>query len=509
MSFQAATPEGYTGKGDEQLIEIHRKLKRLLGKALKSIADEALNLPPAARDQIAGVLVEFAEDLHNDIGIWRSYEQYNREFFGTPLPLILLPGEEIDGKDLLVHRVHHLLWNLYPEFDPDLILSPTYDPLYLLSEQIADCLEKQFEKMPKDSGVRKFLHEPNAYGWDVKRKLVWLGTRSYLFRFLFGNYLEINDAAPDIPIIDDFICEETTTWSGLGAIDILAGVLDISDAQRRELRSWYERYLAMYRVTASDMDAGTLTVRNLLNEKLSVVNVGEDMVKTLSSKKYILGNLVMWNGEWYWSGEQHGYAKLTKKQVQQFKDDFMISMPNVVYRSCDDLAKKARDIVQMHYDEFVKYHGSDLILYSDAHTLINDLQKQIRVMNEETSLVQGAFETLVENSDAFDEMVNGIAVYFNPDEGQEMMEDFNEVISALNKKGVDLTDDEEDSLRALIFNGVISPNFVHRIVREYGSQSLAAAFFIDDTRNDLFLDYLLRKYKGHFYRKRYPTISLM
>jgi len=106
-------------------------------------------------------------------------------------------------------------------------------------------------------------------------------------------------------------------------------------------------------------------------------------------------------------------------------------------------------------------------------------------------------------------MQNGIAVYFNPDEGQEMMEDFNDVISGLEKKGMNLTQDEADSLRGFIFSDAISPGFVRRVVQEYGYESFAAAFFIKDTQDDLFFEYLLRRYKGHFYRKRYPAISII
>jgi hypothetical protein len=44
---------------------------------------------------------------------------------------------------------------------------------------------------------------------------------------------------------------------------------------------------------------------------------------------------------------------------------------------------------------------------------------------------------------------NGIGVYFNPAEGQEMMAGFNAIVSGLQKHGEQLTDDEGESLRAL------------------------------------------------------------
>ena len=59
--------------------------------------------------------VDFAEDLHNGIGIWAAYERYNAEFFGTALPLTSAEN----GGDLLgfhPDRFRHFLWVLYPVF---------------------------------------------------------------------------------------------------------------------------------------------------------------------------------------------------------------------------------------------------------------------------------------------------------------------------------------------------------------------------------------------------------
>jgi hypothetical protein len=44
------------------------------------------------------VLVEFAEDIHAGIGLWQALENYQSEFFGTPLPLFLEVGEPLAGR---------------------------------------------------------------------------------------------------------------------------------------------------------------------------------------------------------------------------------------------------------------------------------------------------------------------------------------------------------------------------------------------------------------------------
>jgi hypothetical protein len=465
------------------------------------------------------MLVELAEDLHNDIGIWKSYEQYNLEWFGTPLPLTLQPDEEVDGVEMFRCRIHHLLWNVYPLFDPDLTISPTYDGLYVLSELISQFLWEKFVDLPKDSGVKKFLGEPVEFGWEVKRKLVWLGSSSYLFRYFFGEYVEEQGGKADIPTTDDFICQETTPWSGLGVLDILAAVLDITEEQRRELRSWYERHLAFYKVLSLNIKKGKMEVLNLINDQPYTIRGGEEMAQ-FQKNMIVRGSLVPWNGEWYWSGGQAVWETLPQKLLEETKQRFIISASQIAYRYCDELVKQAREMLNSHYDEFLKYHGSDLVLYPDGKALAEDEKKQFRILREiaiqkaaqegETIPSEHLNTPLPDMSAQLNNMENGVAVYFNPNEGQEMMMEFNTILSGLEKQGVGLTEDEAFMIREFIFADAISPGFVRRVVQEYGHESIAAIFFIEPeyAEDDMFLEYLLRKYKGHFYKNRYPAISI-
>jgi len=104
---------------------------------------------------------------------------------------------------------------------------------------------------------------------------------------------------------------------------------------------------------------------------------------------------------------------------------------------------------------------------------------------------------------------NGVGLYFNPNEGQEIMRDFYDIINGFKKKGVNLDEDEMDVIRGFISSTVISPHFVKKLVEEYGDESISAVFLIPDYYKEHYLEYLLRKYKGDFYRNRYPTISFV
>ena len=48
-----------------------------------------------------------------------------------------------------------------------------------------------------------------------------------------------------------------------------------------------------------------------------------------------------------------------------------------------------------------------------------------------------------------------------------------------------------------------------KLVHDYGDASIAAAFLIPQDCDTYYLEYLLRRYKGHFYRNRYPSLSIV
>ena len=365
--------------------------------------------------------------------------------------------------------------------------------------------------------MKTFLSTPNPYGWDVKRKLVWLGQHSYLFRLPCAHYVRDHGGTADIPTLDDFLCQETTHWSGLGVIDILAATLDITDDQRRDLRRWYERHMAYFRVVS--LREPFMDVINLLNEQPYTIHVGE-IGDTFRVDDVVFGSLVPWDGVWYWSGVQQKYAHVTDEVMQQIKRDFPLQASQVVYRYCPHSRRKRATFVRKHYQQFVDYYGTDLVIYPDGKTMAADDAKVSSVsvcvstqrrggsLSETTS----AFRSPLRRSNWSPDLLaceDGIGVYFNPEEGQEMMTSFDDVRSGFHKQGGDLTADEAEMVRQFLYADAISPQFVRKLVHDYGDASIAAAFLIPQDCDKHYLEYLLRRYKGHFYRKRYPSLSII
>jgi len=517
MTYAAHRPERTKRGSDSQLAQIVKSLRRKLAQLQRGFAFDTLRLADDGLDELAGVLVDLAEDLHNDIGLWATYEAYNVEFFGTPLPLTAHNSDDDGATDLHANRFRHLLWVLYPALIEGLVISPTHKDLVLIADTVSAFLRDKFESVPRGSGVQAFMREPSEYGWDVKRKLIWLGTHSYMFRTFFANYVDAQDGgAGDIESTDDFICQVCTRWSGLGAIDILAGVLDISDDERRDLRSWYERHAGFYKI---------LSVSNEALEALNVISDEPYRIRMnmpghpFEPGQLVFGSLVPWRGEWYWSGQQQLWGAASDVDLDDIRRTMKRQNSKIICRYWKEYETLVRRRAAELHSAMLAFYGKNLVVYPDGLSMAADWQREFRrqwesrdpqcvqEMVERRGLKNGRPEMSL--PDELLEHKNGIGVFINPEEGKEIMQDFALVTAGLERKGEGLTEDEEYSLRGFIEADAISPAFVRRILDEYGSESVRAAFLLRGEQPDYWLDYLLRSFKGQFYRKRYPCVSVI
>lgn len=166
------------------------------------------------------------------------------------------------------------------------------------------------------------------------------------------------------------------------------------------------------------------------------------------------------------------------------------------------------------------YYGNDLVIYPDGNALAEAMQQFHRY--QMSQIPKENVAAFLKKHDLAEppappitlpprllDCHNGIGVYFNPQEGQEILSDFNEIISGFKKQGDHLTETEAQGIRSLISGEVISPHFVHRLVQDYGDAAIAATFLIPRESGHYYLEYLLRRFKGPFYRNRYPNITLV
>ena len=510
-------PKGFEGKGDSRLRSVVKRLREVVRKTQRSFVYDTLRLSTGQIQELTEALVEFCEDIHNNIGIWASYEAHNIRHFGTPLPITAAKQSQ-PRVGICEERIHHFLWMLYPRFQLGLILRPTHQDLISVVAAATECLTLSFSSVPKDSGVKRFLGQPNEYGWEVKRKLVWLGTQSYFFRNEYRNYVEENQEAStknEIGALDDFICQECTPWSGLGAVDVLADVLDISEPHREDLRGWHERHLAPYRILMSGNE--TMGVLNAITGTEYTVRMDVER-NPFTAGSLVLGSLVPWRGEWYWSGNQSQYRSLSDEAIADICNSFREQMPQVVSRYCPEYAARSREMSGKFYKENLERHGGPFATFPDGLALAADMETRVREPFRE--LPPGKRKELAEKHaitedgpkiglpDNLLHSSHEIGVFYSLEENMEIMDCFDVLVGGLQCDGHSLDDEEIETIRGFVQSSEISPKFVCHIASLYGESSFRAAFLLDQCVEDYCLEYLLRKFKGKYFRRRQPGIAL-
>lgn len=68
--------------------------------------------------------------------------------------------------------------------------------------------------------------------------------------------------------------------------------------------------------------------------------------------------------------------------------------------------------------------------------------------------------------------------------------------------------EEIERIRGFIESKAISPEFVEKLAQKYSAESIAETFLLRRVDGIDHLNYILRQYKGHHFRKRYPNLSL-
>jgi len=492
-----------------------RRLRRALDRAQRRTGCPDLRLRKRALDRLAEVLLDFAEDVGDEAGLWAAYEARNLEWFGVRLPLA--EGTDAGGPDRLRAQIQHLLWTLLPVLvDGDLFLAPEHVHLARLAGAAEPFVREERARGsgPEGSEVRRVLAGPNDHCVDVKQKLVWLGSDSYLFRSMWARYMsEHGQGSARLGAWDDFLCQEATPWSGLGVVELLAAALDLSPEDRESLLAWRLRHTSAYRVLA--VEGGRLRLENVAGGREYRVRLEVEGLP-FAAGQVVFGSLVPWRGEWYWSGEQRLLGELGEPAVDALRRDLREHASPLVCRSWPEHAERVREIAAELHEAAVARHGDDLVHYPDGLAFAADVQRELR---EQAAAGRAAAGRAAEGGpdaapfpfDVPDDVLEhdeGVGVFLHPAEGKGVMLGFTTLLSALRRGGVGLTAVEAATVRAFVAQTTVSPRFVRRLVRDHGAESIRVAFHVRDDPPAYWLDHLLRKYKGHFYRERFPAVGL-
>ena len=298
-SFEINRQPKYNDRELEVLNHFASALYKELAEVQQAYEHETLFLDKDDLLTLTHILVEFAEDLINRVGVWESLERRNKELFDTPLPYYLSPGAPMPDQPVNKIRIHYLLWNLFEKLKSGLIISPHHNDLV----QLVDRVYAFFNEYPdlyklKYSTLKSFIQSPNKEAWQVKRKLVWLGTKSYLFRLCYNDHMQdVRDYDSNNPSVDydknmekvdEFVCQHFTYWSGLTAPDLLSILLPLSDQKKTELQKWEKRYYYIYKVLKNR--GRRLHLLNIFNEETYAVRLNQ-VYKSFEKNEYVMGAL--------------------------------------------------------------------------------------------------------------------------------------------------------------------------------------------------------------------------
>jgi len=529
-------------------------------------------------------LALMAEDLLSGGFLWRIIEDYNARLFGSPLPLVIpfagtagaaeaaggesgsakfplggrreappnslnlpsgnlaLPGGAAPALD--ERRFQFFLFTVWPYYAPGVHVLADDGALMELAS-----LAARFFKRLRGGAVSPgaFLSEPDCAhdaidGSGVKRKLVWLGGSSYLFSAAFWDYFIENGGmkrGEAESTMDDFLCQECTQWSGLGALDVLAEALRLEGQDRADLLGWSERHVAMYDVKsvaefahpgAPGVPAVLLVAVNIINGQRYEVPMFQMTARECPFKAgmRVFGMLARWRGVWRWSGAQKTFNPADKFDAAKFRRDFILGSPQLAYRLCPDLLANARESEARMREHFLRFHGDELVVQPDGLALAAGEQRRMREYTEARAAELGM--DLEQRKKALDnetgepgmslpeDMVRStrpVALFYVAGEGVNMMRYFDAVRSGLRKVAFEeMSDEERDLVSDFVESASITPEFVRRVARDEGCDGIVA-FYCGDARGfdaaakERAVEYLLRRHKGADFRTRYPNVSVV
>ena len=122
------------------------------------------------------------------------------------------------------------------------------------------------------------------------------------------------------------------------------------------------------------------------------------------------------------------------------------------------------------------FYGNDLMVYPDGLSMAADWQREFR-HNWASKPPEVVREIVKKNGPKNNrpnisipedllESKDGLGVFLNPDCGKEIMMQFDHVVSGFRRRGIELTQAEEDGIRTFVYSDTISPMFVRRMVDE-------------------------------------------
>jgi antitoxin component YwqK of YwqJK toxin-antitoxin module len=332
------------------------------------------------RKELACMLVSYFEDFICEIGIWSAFIERNNELHGYYLPFYELT--DYDPDHLNVEDIAYIIWHFMTKCLDTRIHAPDSNTLWNLAIDVYDLLEPAIEDISAtDVYDEIFAVADGSDFFDLKTKLDWFSTKSYLMGWELGAQLEYeiadlldekglrNNPAMMEPMIytlqEDYKLSKRCSFAAMNAPEWFARVARCSEVKKQEIINLQFRHQGQYLYLKEEENH--YLFRHLTTDR--EYKVRKDSVKKngkmgKEGKTVFLMTLIQWEGEWMLTGMMTGWD-LTPKDVENAKNK-QVSTPWIF---TDERLQNMRETTDLMYKSFVEFFGSPLALFGSKKEL--------------------------------------------------------------------------------------------------------------------------------------------
>jgi hypothetical protein len=508
MSGWHYSPENVTGRADAILETIADELAGFILEIEEEYNWGELILPNEDWIFLATNLVGLAEDLHTGIGIWDAYERYNIGLFQTPLPLTVPPGIDLP-LGIIPERIAHYVWVLSKVTGFQDYIRPNHPELLELARDVSGFLNDRLADVPRDSGLQRLFSRPVQNAWDAMKLLVTLGAETYFFQ-PFYVYAPKSVDITDPEYMDSFLLRESTDWSGAGVLDILADILDIEPERKDDIRRWRYRHTAVYIIGL--VSNGSMKAFTILSEREYTIRFRGNKNR-IPAGNVVSGSLVEWDGEWYWWGSVMDFGKASPEKIPDIFAHLKKSGNTLLNGLGPEYLEQARNNNAMIQKVFLDLFGDNPVVFQNGLELKKAYEEFVREVHRVVPLLHGDSGGSSEGKKPSPTLENDIVeandrivLFHDSRDGVVVIKSYDRLVEVFGKKGNGLSSREARQVRSLFSRRSAGVEFIRKMVGWYGDGSVSAAFGITEPHKHPFLEYLLHRYKGEYFRKEYPDV---
>jgi hypothetical protein len=490
-------PYSIASNHDMKYLELSQQIYKMLGKRFteefKGWQYQRENLV-----ELSVVLASYVEDFVSEIGIWKAFTDYNKEEFGSALPLFDIENEEYFENDFNPQDLSYLIWH-YTSVN----LSGGTFPPYLFSvigEAIYDLIEPQIEELSVTNYYETFLAVTDEEDFfELKDKFIWLGLNSYVIGIDFGKEhkkqaKDVNDEVEKMiknkdyerakfimenggillyKFMNEFIYYKNSKYSGLNVPIWLSKIIRASDEVKARVADFYKYSKGCFKFISDEKKYYLFKeIRTGRTFEVAKNSFEPDFLKKTPVGTEIEMSIFYWNNYWFRSGGVFGDL------TNSLKIDKSEPIPYYLYPEA--IKPKVFGMIKEMWDSFVDLYGSPLVLCKDKAELERVISGFYSAHNEKIAKKKNENvekkPTLSINLDGIKE--KDLAVFFHSTKGLSIKYGINKLFFLLNAKVGSLTKEETEFIFNHFHVNFHSEEFIDYLFTTFPTKNLESPPFL-------------------------------